>query len=110
MNYTMGTIDWTKAKELVTTNTWHAHLVHTVYEHNKAGRKIEVIEDTTRLFLVRINDDFLMQAFIESNYKTSDPKMINIMRMSINKSFYGSRYHYSRWNQYHQQGMETTQQ
>ena len=41
MNYTMGTIDWKKAKELVTTNTWHSHLVHTVYEHNKKGRQIE---------------------------------------------------------------------
>ena len=60
MNYTMGTIDWTTTKELVTTNTWHAHLVHTVYEHNKKSRKIEIIEDTTRLSLLRINDEFLM--------------------------------------------------
>ena len=69
MNYTMGIIDWTTAKELVTTNTWHAYLVQTVYEHNKKGRKIEVIEDTTRLSLLQINDNFLMRAFIKSGIK-----------------------------------------
>ena len=83
MNYTMGTIDWTTAKKLVTTNTWHAHLVQTVYEHNKKGRKIEIIEDTTRLSLLRISGEFLMRAFIESDIPKSDLNIINIMQMSI---------------------------
>ena len=74
---TPGTVNW-KIVKAYTTPTWYGGLLDFITTH-----PIEIIEDYPQLPLLRQNDQYLMQGFIDSGYRKSDLKMLNYMRMYL---------------------------
>ena len=73
---------WEEVKEY-STNCWYKHLVEWIQDTNKYRQLIEVVDNVPCLLKLRLNDTFLMQAFIEAKIDSTELELINIIRMSI---------------------------
>ena len=74
---TPGTIEWKIVKEY-TTPAWYGGILDFISNH-----PIEIIEDYPQLPLLRQNDQYIMQGFINAGYRKLDLKILNFMRMSL---------------------------
>ena len=81
-NTTPAHTPWEAVKEY-STNCWYKHIVEWIQDTNKYRQLVEIIDNVPRLSKLRLNDTFLMKAFIEAQIDPKELELINIIRMSI---------------------------
>jgi hypothetical protein len=74
---TPGTIEW-KIVKAYTTPAWYGGILDFISIH-----PIEIIEDYPQLPLLRQDDQYIMQGFINAGYRKLDLKILNFMQMSL---------------------------
>jgi len=55
-------------------NCWYKHLCNFF-----SKQPLEIIEDYPEMPTLRVNDSYLMQAFLDAGFRKNDPSLLNIM-------------------------------
>ena len=86
-NASLAEINWNKTRKYVT-KSWYGYLAEFMFESNKdrgIGEpvRIDVKSNTISMPLLRENDRFIMESFVQSEIDPNHLLILNIMRMSI---------------------------
>ena len=75
--FSLGTVNWDIIGEYVTPS-WFGHLAKFV-----SAQELDIKDNFHLIKLLRQNDDYIMQRFIEQGYRKKELSILNHMRMSI---------------------------